>query len=268
MHASPPVAPPRPSATATCPTCRWRALCLPAALAGAALDDFESAVAVRLPVPRHARLHAAGAPFGHLYAVLCGEFKTQCAAPAGGMQVTAVAMPGDLLGLDAVAGGRHPGEAVALSDSVVCVLPYPALEAQLAREPALAQRFRLMFGVELARRQHQALWLGSARAPQRLAQLLLDLGQRYAERGGSATAFHLSMSREDIAAFTGLTVESISRLLSAFRRDGLLNVSNRDIVLCDPARLRALAGPPALQPALQPPFPLALPLALPLAATA
>lgn len=227
-----------------CTNCPWRAMCLPAGLAGAALEAFSLVVGARRTVLRNERLHAAGAPFGSLYAVLCGEFKTQCAAPAGGMQLTGVVMTGELLGLDAIASGRYESEAVALSDSMVCVIPYAALAALMARQPVLALRFHALFSAESARRQRHALLLGKARAPQRLALLLLDLSARYAARGRSGTAFHLSMSREDIAAYTCLTVESISRLLSRFKQTGVLDVSNRDIVLSDPAALHALAKLP------------------------
>lgn len=234
---------PAPALTLSCTNCPWRAICLPAGLDGAALDTFSLVVAARRTVVRNERLHTAGAPFGTLYAVLCGEFKTQCAAPSGGKQLTAVVMPGELLGLDAIASGRYESDAVALSDSMVCAIPHAALAALVVRQPVLALRFHALFSAETARRQRHALLLGKSSAPQRLALLLLDLSTRYAARGGSATAFHLSMSREDIAAYTCLTVESISRLLSRFKQAGVLDVSNRDIVLNDPAALRALAGP-------------------------
>jgi CRP/FNR family transcriptional regulator len=240
----------RPATYATCSTCRWRALCLPAGLAGPALDEFERAVAQRRRVRHHETVEAGGAPFGQLHAVLSGQFKLQRAAPGGGVQVLGFAMQGDLLGLDAIGTGRYGSEAVALSDGVICSIPYPALEALMDRQPRLARRLSSLLSASLAQRQEQMLFLGNARAPQRLARLLLDLGARYGERGGSATDFQLCMSREDLAAYLALTVESVSRLLSMFRQNGLLAVSNRAIALRDTAGLRAIAAPPAA-PAMQ-----------------
>lgn len=233
----------RPATYASCSTCRWRALCLPAGLAGAALDEFERTVAERRRVRRHETVEASGAPFGQLHAVLSGQFKLQCAAPDGGVQVLGFAMQGDLLGLDAIGNGRYGSEAIALSDGVICCIPYPALEALMDRQPGLARRLSSLLSASLAQRQEQMLFLGNARAPQRLARLLLDLGARYGERGGSATDFQLCMSREDLAAYLALTVESVSRLLSMFRQSGLLAVSNRAIALRDTAGLRAIAAP-------------------------
>jgi CRP/FNR family transcriptional regulator len=240
---------------ANCANCRWRALCLPSGLAGGALDEFERAVAQRRPVARHERVEIGGAPFGQLHAVLSGQFKLQRAAPDGGMQVLGFAMPGDLLGLDAIGTGRYANDAVALSDCVICTIPYAALEQLMAHQPALARRLSQLLSASLAQRQDQMLFLGNARAPQRLARLLLDLGGRYSERGGSATDFQLCMSREDLAAYLALTVESVSRLLSMFKQNGLLAVSNRAITLLDAAGLRAIAAPPVPtpgQPAMQP----------------
>jgi CRP/FNR family transcriptional regulator len=79
------------------------------------------------------------------------------------------------------------------------------------------------------------LMLGSARAPQRMASFLLELSK------GQEKAIRLCMPREDISSYLGLAVESISRLLSRFREEGLITVSNRAISLLDVPRLRQLA---------------------------
>lgn len=251
-----------PADRVTCAACHRRALCLPSGLAGGALDEFERTVAQRRSVARHERVEAAGTPFGRLHAVLSGHFKLQRTAPDGGMQVLGFTMPGELLGLDGIATGRYGSDAVALSDSVVCSISYPALEALMAQQPVLARRLSHLLSATLAQRQEQMLFLGNARAPQRLARLLLELGDRYGECGGSATAFQLCMSREDLAAYLALTVESVSRLLSMFKQNGLLAVSNRAIALLDTAGLRAIAALPEQAVGLAP-VPAGLPAAMP-----
>ena len=54
--------------------------------------------------------------------------------------------------------------------------------------------------------------------------------------------FQLRMSREEIGNYLGLTIESISRLLSRFKKEGLLRVTNREIEMLDPIRLKAMAA--------------------------
>jgi CRP/FNR family transcriptional regulator len=66
------------------------------------------------------------------------------------------------------------------------------------------------------------------------------LGERYAARGFSGTEFQLSMSRGDIANYLRLAAETVSRVLSRFRRQGLIEIEGRALVLRDPAGLRKL----------------------------
>lgn len=233
-----------------CRNCTWRQRCLPAGLEGDALDRFEQTVARRIGIERNGRLFNGGDRFELLYAIQKGEFKTECAA-GNGMQVTSFGMPGDLLGMDGVGTGHHCGNAIALANSVVCVLPYADLSAAMNGQPALMRQFHVVLGRELARQQAMMLMLGHARATQRMATFLLDMRDRYTEHGEGPRMFKLSMSREDIGTYLGLTTESVSRLLSAFRQSGLLQVNNRAIELCDETRLREMAenGEPPLLPA-------------------
>ncbi len=95
---------------------------------------------------------------------------------------------------------------------------------------------------EITREQNVMLLLGNMRAEQRFAVFLVNLSSRYAARGYSPTSFQLRMSREDIGNYLGLTIESISRLLSRFKKQGWLKVDKREVTLLDPAMLKALAA--------------------------
>ncbi len=95
---------------------------------------------------------------------------------------------------------------------------------------------------EITREQNAMLLLGGMRAEQRLAVFLVNLGARYAARGYSSNLFQLRMMREEIGNYLGLTIESISRLISKFKKDGYLRVSNREIEIVDPVGLKALAA--------------------------
>ena len=86
------------------------------------------------------------------------------------------------------------------------------------------------------------LLLGNMRAEQRFAVFLVNLSARYAARGYSPNSFQLRMSREDIGNYLGLTIESISRLLSRFKKQGWLQVDKRELTLLDPVKLKALAA--------------------------
>ncbi len=87
------------------------------------------------------------------------------------------------------------------------------------------------------------LLLGDKSAQERLATFLLDLSQRLEQRGLSAHEFQLSMARQDIANYLGLTLETVSRTLTRFQKGGLLAVNHRHIRILDRKRLKGLVGP-------------------------
>jgi CRP/FNR family transcriptional regulator len=99
-----------------------------------------------------------------------------------------------------------------------------------------------MMSQEITREQNVMLLLGNMRAEQRFAAFLVNLSARYAARGYSASTFQLRMSREEIGNYLGLTIESISRLLSRFKKQNLLRVSNREIEMLQPENLKAIAA--------------------------
>ena len=160
----------------------------------------------------------------------------------GEQRITGFQMNGELLGMDAISTDRHQCEAVALEDSEVCEIPFSGLEELFGHIPALLHHFHRMMSQEITREQSVMLLLGNMRADQRFSAFLVNLGSRYAERGYSSTHFQLRMSREDIGNYLGLTIESISRLINKFKKQGLLKVQNREIELLDPVLLKAMAA--------------------------
>ncbi|MES2261260.1 MAG: cyclic nucleotide-binding domain-containing protein [Pseudomonadota bacterium] len=225
---------------ATCHNCPARTRCLPDGADGASLDRLERSVACRLSLARHEVLFRRGESGCQLYAIREGQFKTQRGVPNGASQVLGFYMSGELLGLEALDDGRYGCDAVALTDSVMCVLPYAPLTRLLAQESRLQLQFHHLMSSEIARQQATMLMLGNTRAPQRLAAFLLEQSVRCQLRGESGIRFQLRMSREDIATYLGLTAESISRLLSAFQHAGAMHVSNRAIELLAPDWLRQI----------------------------
>ena len=84
--------------------------------------------------------------------------------------------------------------------------------------------------------------MGGLRSEQRVAAFLLNLSQRFQTLGYSPSTFILRMSREEIGNFLGLTLETVSRLLSRFTRDGILRVQHREVHILDLHALQVLAG--------------------------
>jgi CRP/FNR family transcriptional regulator len=225
-----------------CGGCSLRNLCLPAGLKDAETLRFEAIVDGRNRVAREGVLYRMGDKFQSIYAIKFGHFKTQSVDRNGCIHVTGFHMAGELLGMDAIDGRQYHCNAVALEDSEVCAIPFEEFEELTAEMPALLRGFHRIMSQEMVREQNVMLTLGSMRAEQQFSIFLINLGSRYAGRGYSSTRFQLRMSRDDIANYLGLTVESISRLLRGLTTRGLITVDKREVKILDLEGLRSLAA--------------------------
>jgi len=230
-----------------CPHCFLASRCLPIGLAPAALSHFDQLVGSQRRLRRGAALFHAGDAFQALYSIRVGSLKTSILAEDGREQVAGYHMPGEVIGLDGIAAGHHSCAAVALEDAEVCAIPYDRLEELMAVTPLLQHNLRQLLAREISRNHCLMLLLGSMRAEERVVCFLLDLAERYRERGYSPSEFILRMTREEIGSFLGLKLETVSRVFSRLQVDGLVQAQGRDVKLLDPPALNRLLGrePPA-----------------------
>ncbi len=223
-----------------CSTCSLRHLCLPVGLDHDDIRRLDDIIGQRRRVPGGQHLFRVGDSLRALWAVRAGFFKVYEVGADGREQVSGFQTEGDLLGLDAISGGLHRGNALALADAEVCAIPFDRLEELLVHLPALQRRFHAILSGTIAANQTLMMILGTMRAEHRLATFLLDLSARLGARGKSPTRLQLPMSREDIGNYLGLKLETVSRILSQFRDQDLLKVAGRTIEIRHMDGLRAL----------------------------
>lgn len=224
-----------------CATCNLRDRCLPTGLNHVDLNTLGKIISHRHHIRRGESLYRTNDPLTSLYAIQLGHFKTLQIDGNGAEHIVGFQMAGELLGMDAINTKHHHCDSVALEDSEVCVIPFNSLELLLDQIPPLSHHFRRLMSEEITRNQSRMLLFGNMRAEQRFAAFLVNLSSRYAARGYSAMRFQLRMSREDIGNYLGLTIESISRLITGFRKKELLNVAHRELEIIDPIALQHLA---------------------------
>lgn len=227
---------------ASCSSCSMHQLCLPMGLDESDMQRLDQIIGRRRKIARGNILYRIDDPFTNLYAIRLGHFKTYQVNPSGDQQITGFQMAGELLGMDAISSDRHLCDAMALEDSEVCEIPFQRLEELFSNMPTLLRHFHRIMSQEITREQNVMLLLGNMRAEQKFAAFLINLSSRYVARGYSSTHFQLRMSREEIGNYLGLTIESISRLLSRFKKEGLLRVSNREIEIVDLPTMKAMAA--------------------------
>ena len=230
------------SVAAPCVACNMRERCVTSGLRP------EESRALELPIGRRMRLRKggsifrAGDRFTSLFAIRAGSCKTVLTGQDGIDQVAGYHMAGDIIGTDGIGDERHDCEAIALEDVEICRLPFEQLEKLAQQNQKLLHTLHRLLAAEITRERRTTLILGSMRADQRLATFLLDLGERYRERGYSPVEFVLRMTRDEIGSYLGLKLETVSRLLSRFHADRLIDVNGRVVKLLDPMSLRVLVG--------------------------
>ena len=220
---------------------RMRDFCLPLGLDPDVARDLDRLFVQPRRIPRKEALYRAGAPFTALHAVREGTIKTVVLAEDGREQITGYHMAGDIVGLDGLGQSHHSCDAFALEDSEVCTLPFGRLD-ELALDPQLVRSLFQLMARDLRRSQDLIVLLGSMCAEERLATFLLNLARREHLRGHSARELLLRMTREEIASFLGLKLETVSRIFSRLQGDGLLHVQGRAVTVLDRAGLERAAG--------------------------
>jgi len=186
------------------------------------------------------RIHTIGQPFDTLYIVHSGFLKTVLIDEFGNEQVLSFPMKGDLFGVDGIHTKRYASEAVALSNCDLILLPFKKLTALGRAHAEFEQAMYSVMSRELVREQAMVSMLGALSAEARVARFLINLSERYAEMGYSSKLFNLRMTRHEIGSYLGLTLETVSRTLSAFNEIGLITVDQRSIGIKDPDALRTL----------------------------
>ena len=178
-------------------------------------------------------LYRPGEVFTALYAIRVGSCKTSILAEDGREQITGYHIAGDVVGLDGIGTERHGCEAVALEDSMISALSFERLE-KLARGSApLQHNLHQFLSRDIGRDQGMMLLLGTMLVEERVAVFLLNLSERYRERGYSSTEFVLRMTRQEIGSFLGMKLETVSRAFSRLQEHGVLRVRGRAVSLSD-----------------------------------
>ncbi|MCO6412857.1 MAG: fumarate/nitrate reduction transcriptional regulator Fnr [Thiogranum sp.] len=220
-----------------CQACSLNEICLPVGMGETDLDRLDSIIDRKRPLARNDHLFRIGDPFQCLYAVRSGSLKTYATSEDGQEQVMGFHLPGELVGLDAIADGRHPLAAKALETTSLCEIPFADLEALSRQLPSLQHQLLRVMSQEIRADEQNMVTLGQKSAEERLASFLISLSSRFRRRGFSENQFNLSMSRSDIGNYLGLALETVSRLFTRFQNEGLLRVDRKHIELLDRARL-------------------------------
>jgi len=204
------------------------------------MQELDTLIATRHHFKKGESVFRSGDDFVALYAIRSGSCKVVLTTEDGQEQVSGYHMMGDIVGFDGIASGRHAGQAIALEDTEFCAIPFERLEELCRRSAPLQRNLHQLLSREVAREQNLLLVLGRMRGKARVAAYLLNLSDRYHQRGYSSTEFVLRMSRAEIGSYLGLKLETVSRLLSRFQAEHIIRVKKKSVQLRDIGALRAI----------------------------
>jgi CRP/FNR family transcriptional regulator, nitrogen fixation regulation protein len=199
-----------------------------------ALDGNIELMGAPMSFTRNAEIYGEGEPADYLYKVVSGTARTYKVLADGRRQIGAFYMAGDVFGLEV--GDEHAFSAEAISNAKVLVIKRSALVALAERDNEVARQLWALTGRELSRMQDHILLLIKT-AQERVVGFLLEMAERAFNNG----ALELPMSRQDIADYLGLTIETVSRTLTTLENAAAIELpTSRRIVLRNRSALNRL----------------------------
>jgi CRP/FNR family transcriptional regulator len=221
-----------------CRVCSLYELCWPIGLSPEELKALQSIIRRSTQLSTGSYLFRTGDRFTAIYALRSGSAKSFSVDAGGRELVHGFHLQGELLGFDAVWPDRHRCNAIVLEPCMVCAVPYADIERLGKSFPQLVSHVVKLMSRQFAGQMTQGEGYS---ASQRLAAFLLNIHERLRRAGHIEYEFTLPMSREDIASYISISPETLSRLLTKFKRRRLIGVDRRRIRLLDPQRLDLIA---------------------------
>ncbi|MBO9713293.1 Crp/Fnr family transcriptional regulator [Sphingomonas sp.] len=219
-----------------CAACAARGTSVCSTLADAELGELH-AIGRRRTLPEGQVVISAGDPAAICANLVSGVLKVVRDDPEGRTQIVGLLFPGDLVGELFV--DQATDTVVALSPVDLCVYPRRALEDVLDRHPAALRLLLRRALATLAETHKWMLMLGRRQAPEKVAAFLLDMERRV----GGGGEYLLPMGRAAIGEVLGLTIETVSRQMTAMKRAGLIALpGGRRVRLLDRGALARIAG--------------------------
>lgn len=183
-----------------------------------------------------------GEPAREVFVLLHGHVRATKTTPTGQQVVVRYVSPGEVFGVAVAIGLTHyPATATAVDDSVVLVWASATWPKLVAQYPALATNTLQTVGDRLQESHTRVIEMSTEQVERRIAHALLRLVQQSGRKVERGVEIDFPISRQDVAEMTGTTLHTVSRTLSAWEQQGLVESSRQRITVRDPHRLFQLA---------------------------
>lgn len=212
-----------------CFSCHVQNICLLRSFLSDGMNELDAFAKPLTTLKKREPLFMQDMVFNSLYIVRSGSLKQVTLTDQGERVVTGFFLPGEVVGLDAIASKRYPGNVIAMETTSVCELPFDQLDRLGMRFNKLRHRLYASLSQAIDQERLMLRLMLRRTAEARLASFFMRLSDRYRRRGFSAQRFHLPMSRGDIGDYLGLSEETVSRVLSRYQQKNLMQIKGRDV---------------------------------------
>lgn len=176
------------------------------------------------------------------YVLVEGRLKVTQTTPEGQRVVVRFICPGEMFGCVAVFGGqRYPGTATAVEDTRMLGWTKGATQHLMERHPRIAINTLGTVGSRLQESQTRVRELSTQRVERRIAHALVRLAEQAGKPVAQGVRIDFPISRQDVAEMTGTTLHTVSRTLSAWEEQGIVESGRQKITICRPDALVAIA---------------------------
>ena len=222
-----------------CAHCQVRAVAVCGALEIDELAELEQLITPTLLGPKSV-LFAEGDTADHVYSVTSGCIRLSKDLSDGRRQVVGFALPGDFLNLSLERKFGFSADSV--ESTALCRFQTVQFRRFLDRKPHVVRKLYDLAAHELTIAHEQMVLLGRRRADEKIACFLVNWRERLGRLTGADHTLHLPMTRQDMADYLGLTIETVSRTISTLARKRTIMVIPEGVRILDMNELRALAG--------------------------
>ena len=198
----------------------------------------------RREVHRRAHLHRSGDMLHHAYLVASGWFGRFRMGSSGSEAVTAVYLPGDIIGLDALFDQQSRDEVTALSDGAVLRLPLATVRDAVEGGGRAALEAARLLAADSGFLREALFAVGTQSSIERLSTFILQTYDRLVQTGqipAGADRFALPLTQSHLGAVTGLTSVHVNRVLKQLRVAGLVEIRGGSVRVLNLTGLRSAA---------------------------
>lgn len=220
---------------ANCLRCNFDAVCTSHEQQDESAEKKPMMVKRYLRLQRKELLCISQRKFNHFYVIREGALKTTQMEANGKELIRGFYFANEVLGYEAIYPGHYDFSAMALTETLVCEIPYENFLKSVNTKPQLQKQALYL----ISKQMNTGSYLALTTAKQRVAAFLIDLSIRLNLRE-STLEFKLPMSQQDIGNYLRLTAETVSRIFSRFQKLGLINSHRQSIQLLEKEQLQLI----------------------------